>query len=86
VDKNIDPNISGQPYDQWVKHYVGGKYGEKRLHQRAVEKYIADDKRSDREGDSHAITHIHGSIKKGRLDTVYQTTVTALVMHFKQTT
>jgi len=32
VDKNIDPNISGQPNNQRVKYYVGGKYGDKRLH------------------------------------------------------
>ena len=49
-------------------------------------KHIADDKCGDREGNTHPITHIHGSVKKGGFYAVDQSALTALVVHFKKST
>ena len=70
LDKEIDPNVSGQPNDHRHKNNQSAHYGYKGGFQGSSDKEIGNHKGGNGKRNTYAIAHIHGTVKEGRFNFV----------------
>jgi hypothetical protein len=83
MNEKVDPDIPGQSYDYGQKYDHCNNNGNKSIDQGSSYEQIRDYKSSNGKGYAHGITHIHGSIKKGRFDLVFCIASRTTLVHFE---